>query len=35
MSINENNETLENNIMNIRFDYNVVRDVAVIVKTKN
>ena len=35
MSINENNETFENNIMNIRFDYNVARDAAVIVKIKN
>ena len=35
MSINEDNETLKNNIMNIRFNYNVVRNVAVIVKIKN
>ena len=35
MSINENNEIFENNVMNIRFDYSVVRDVAVTVKIKN
>ena len=35
MSINEDNETFENNVMNIRFNYNVVRNVAVTVKTKN
>ena len=35
MSINENNKTFENNIMNIRFNYNVVKDVAVTVKIKN
>ena len=35
MSINENNETFENNIINIRFDHNVVRNVIVIVKIKN
>ena len=35
MSINEDNETFKNNVMNIRSDYNVVRDVAVIVKIKN
>ena len=35
MSINENNEILKNNVMNIRFDYSVARNVAVIVKIKN
>ena len=35
MLINENNETLKNNVMNIRSDHSVVRDVAVIVKIKN
>ena len=35
MSINENNETFKNNVMNIRFDHSVVRNVAVIVKIKN
>ena len=35
MSINKNNETFENNVMNIRSDYNVVRDVIVIIKIKN
>ena len=35
MSINENNEIFENNVMNIRFDYNVVRNVAVTVKIEN
>ena len=35
MSINEDNETFENNVMNIRSDHNVVRNVAVIVKIKN
>ena len=35
MSINENNEILKNNVMNIRSDHNVARDVAVIVKIKN
>ena len=35
MLINEDNETFENNVMNIRSDYNVVRNVAVIVKIKN
>ena len=35
MSINKDNETFENNVMNIRFDHNVVRNVAVIVKIKN
>ena len=35
MSINENNETFENNVMNICFDHNVAKDAAVIVKTKN
>ena len=35
MSINENNETFKNNVMNIRFDHNVARDVAVTVKIKN
>ena len=35
MSINENNETFENNVMNICFNYSVVRNVAVIVKIKN
>ena len=35
MSINENNENLENNVMNIRFDHNVVRNVAVIIKIEN
>ena len=35
MSINKDNEIFENNVINIRFDYNVVKDVAVTVKTKN
>ena len=35
MSINENNETFENNVMNIRFDHNVAKDVAVTIKIKN
>ena len=35
MSINENNETFKNNVMNICSNYNVVRDVAVIVKIKS
>ena len=35
MSINKNNEILKNNVMNIRFNHNVVRNVAVIVKIKN
>ena len=35
MLINKNNEIFENNVMNIRFDYNIIRDVAVIVKIKN
>ena len=35
MLINENNKIFENNIMNIRSDYNVVRNVAVINKIKN
>ena len=35
MSINENNETFENNFMNIRSDYNVVRDIAVTIKIEN
>ena len=35
MSINENNEIFENNVINIRFDHNVAKDVAVIVKIKN
>ena len=35
MSISNNNKTFKNNVMNIRSDYNVVRDVVVIVKIKN
>ena len=35
MSINKNNETFKNNVMNIRFNYNVVKDIAVTVKIKN
>ena len=35
ISINENNETFENNVMNICSDHNVVRNVVVTVKIKN
>ena len=35
MSINEDNKTFKNNVMNIRFDYNVVKNIAVTVKIKN
>ena len=35
MSINEDNEILKNNVINIRFNYNVDKDVIVIVKIKN
>ena len=35
MLINKNNEIFKNNIMNIRFDHNVVRNVTVTVKSKN
>ena len=34
-SINNENEAFENNIMNINFNYNVVEDAVVIVKTEN
>ena len=34
-SINDENETFENNIMNINLDYNVAEDVVVVVKTEN
>ena len=35
MLINEDNEIRKNNVMNIRFDYNIVKNIAVIVKIKN
>ena len=35
MSINKNNETFKNNVMNIRFNHNAVSNVAVIVKIKD
>ena len=35
MSINKNNKILKNNVINIRFDHNAVRNVAVTVKIKN
>ena len=35
MSINENNEIFKDNVINIRSDYNVARDVAITVKIKN
>ena len=34
-SINDKNKILKNNIINISFDYNVVEDAVVIVKTEN
>ena len=34
-SINDENEILENNIININFNYNVVENAAVVVKIEN
>ena len=34
-SIDDENEVFENNIINISFDYNVVEDAVVVVKTEN
>ena len=34
-SIDDKNETFENNIMNINFDYNVVENVVIVVKIEN
>ena len=34
-SIDDENEILENNIININFDYNIVEDAVVVVKTEN
>ena len=34
-SIDDENETFENNIININFNYNVVENAAVVVKTEN
>ena len=35
MSINENNKTFKNNVMNICFNHNVVKNIVVIIKIKN